>query len=285
MSNYKVYIIIVTFNDLKHALECLESLEKLKKERLQIKILVVDNASFKFNPQILKKKFPKIILIENDKNLGFGRANNIGIRIALAKRADFVLILNPDTKVTQDKNFIKKLIKTADSDKNIGILGPCIQHRTGQFTLYDYGGILNINLARAWHINKKKYLSGDPIERDFVTGACMLVKREVFEKAGFFDPGYFLYLEDVDFCLKVRKAGFKIVNVPSSKIFHFKGTSISDTKKIYYSFLSSLRFTVKWTPLIFKPVSVIYNVFFYTYLLISWFLKRLIKGVFKKKLC
>lgn len=283
MKNYKVYIIIVTFNDLKHSLKCLKSLTKIRKGRLEIKTLVIDNASYKFNPKVFKKKFPKIILIQNEKNLGFGRANNMGIRKALAKKADFVLLLNPDTKVSQDKNFLKKLIKIAVSDKKIGILGPCIQHKTGKKTLYDYGGVLNVNLARARHVNKEKYIKDKISERDFVSGACMLVKQEVFEKAGLFDSGYFLYLEDVDFCLQAKKAGFKTINASTSKIFHYTGTSINDNKKIFYSFLSSLRFTFKWTPLLYKPVSIIYNSLFYPYLWINWSLKRVIKSFLKSR--
>lgn len=275
----KVYIIIITFNDLKHGLECLESLTKIEKDRLQIKTLVIDNASSKFNPQILKKKFPQIILIENEKNLGFSQANNIGIRKALVKKADFVLLLNPDTKVSPDRNFLKKLIAVAVANKRIGVLGPCIQHRVWQKTLYDYGGRVNLRLARAWHINKEKYLKDKVYERDFVSGACMLVKREVFEKVGLFDPSYFLYLEDVDFCLRAKRAGFKTINVSSSKIFHYGGTSVSESRKILYSFLSSLRFTLKWTPLVYKPISLIYNLLFYSYLLVSSSLKWVLENL------
>lgn len=277
MRNYKVYIIIVTFNDLKYPLKCLASLEKIKKARLTIKTLVIDNASSKFNLQILKKKFPKIILIENEENLGFARANNLGIRKALAKRADFVLLLNPDTKVSSDKKFLNKLITVVLADKKAGVLGPCIQHRVRKKTFYDYGGRVNLKLARAWHINKTKYLKNKVYERDFVSGACLLVKREVFEKAGLFDPDYFLYLEDVDFCLRAKRVGCKILNVSSSKIYHYGGTSLSESKKILYSFLSTIHFTLKWTPLIYKPISIIYNFLFYSYLLASFFIKWLLK--------
>ena len=288
MQDLKVFIIIVTYNDLKHTCECLESLEKLETKNLKLKIIVIDNASFKFKPNILKQKFPYILLIKNKKNLGFGRANNIGIKLALKNKADFVLLLNPDTKADIDKNFLNKLIRVGMENKNIGILGPCIKHQVNKKTLYDYGGVLNVNLVRARHINKvqsslqkggqAKFKVQSSIERDFVTGACMLIKKEVFEKNVFFDPAYFLYLEDVDFCLQAKKAGFKIVNVSSAQIFHYGGTSITDNKKILQSFKSSVRFTIKWTPLIYRPISFLYNSLFYPYLLISWSLKRMKRG-------
>lgn len=274
----KVSIIIVTFNDLKSVLRSLKSINKINKNNIDLKTIVVDNASSKFNPNIIKKEFPFINLIKNKKNLGFGRANNIGIRVAFKNRSDYVLLLNPDTKVDIDKDFLKKLVKVGKQDKKIGIVGPCIKHKIGKMTFFDYGGKLNLITARAWHINREKYFKQKVISRDFVTAACMLVKKDVFKKGVFFDPVYFLYLEDVDYCLQARKAGFKIINASSSKIFHYGGTSINDTKKVFYSFLSSIYFTFKWTPFIFKPVSYFFNTFFYGYLLLSWSLKRWLKS-------
>ena len=282
----KVFIIIVNYNCKQYIIDCLNSIELLSTKYCLLNTIVVDNASFGNSIQLIKQKFPKVKIIQNNRNLGFGKANNIGIKYALRHKADFILLLNPDTKVNLDKNFLSKLIKIAKQDKKIGILGPCLKHKTNGKIFYDYGGILNLKLARAWHINKNKRLkikNKKLINRDFISGACMLIKKQVFSKNVFFDSHYFLYLEDVDFCLQTRKAGFSIGLAPSAEIYHYGGASSSDYKKIFYSLISSWILTFKWTPFIYKPISLIYNSLFYPYLLINWSLKR-VKRIFFKSL-
>lgn len=282
----KVFLIIVNYNCKNYIIDCLNSINSLNIKDYILKTIVVDNASTDNSVQLIKQGFPQIKIIQNQKNLGFGQANNLAIKYGLKHKADFILLLNPDTKIDLDRKFLFKLIKIANQNKDIGILGPCLKYKTNKKTLYDYGGKLNIKLARAWHINKNRKLKNKTekyLNRDFVSGACMLIKRKVFEKNIFFDSHYFLYLEDVDFCLQAKRVGFKIVNVASAEIFHYGGKSSNDYKKIFYSWLSSLIFTFKWTPFLWKPISLIYNSLFYPYLLISWSLKR-VKRIFLRSL-
>lgn len=276
----KTYIIIVTYNDLDHIVECLNSLSKIDNSNLDIKTVVIDNASSKFNPDKLKEQFPSINLIKNKKNIGFGAANNIGLKKALKNKADYALLLNPDTNLNIDKGFLKKMIVFGSKNKRLGIIGSCIKHKTDRQTFYDYGGKLNLSLAQAKHINKINYLPGKINNRDFISAACMLIKKDVLEKGILFDEKYFLYLEDVDFCLQVKKIGYKIANLSSSLIFHYGGTSGTDLKKVYYSYLSSIRLTKKWTMGRYKIASFAYNSLFYSYLLISWSLKRFKRSFF-----
>lgn len=286
----KVFILILNYKRPKETIDCLNSLKSLNTKYCIPHTIVVDNGSKDDSIEQIKNgklkmenanpKF-KITLIQNKKNLGFAGGNNVGIKYALQKGADFILLLNNDTKVYPD--FLIQLIKVIKKDKNTGIVGPVIEHKVKNKIFYDYGGRINFKLAKAYHINKKVYKKTKSIERDFVSGCCMLVKREVFEKIGFFDEKYFLYLEDVDFCVRVKKAGYKIYLTPTAKIFHYGGASGNDWIKIVYSLKNSILFTIKWTPFLHKPAALIYNLIFYPYLAISWNLKKLKKFVLKLK--
>ena len=175
------------------------------------------------------------------------------------------------------------MIKLMDKDKKIAIVGPCIKHKKKDKTFFDYGGQVNLKLARATHINNTKHIKNKVYYRDLVSAACMLVRAKTLGRDGPFDEKYFMYLEDVDLCLEVRRNGYKIANLSSSLIFHYGGTSITDMKKIYYSWLSSIRLTKKWTPRTYKPVSILYNSLFYPYLLITWSLKRVKRSLSKSQ--
>jgi hypothetical protein len=272
-----IFIIIVTFNNQTNVKQCLESLQKVNRSGMNLKILVIDNASKEFNPDQLAKQFPEICLIKNAVNLGFGKANNIGLRLAYTNHSDYALLLNPDTKVNIDPNFLTKLTQTLDQDKSIAIVGPCLKHQVNGITFYDYGGQLELDLVKARHINRETYINDSTNVRDFVSGACMLLRVKVLPELGMFDEKYFLYLEDVDLAVKHRYFGYKIVNNCSSLVEHDGGRSSTDVTKIYYSWQSAMRMTDKWLNAKQKPISYVYNSLFYPYLLSTWLLKRLKK--------
>lgn len=276
----KIFILILNYQRPKETIECLHSIVKFSNCQIfKLSIILIDNGSQDESVELIRKKFPHLKIIENKKNLGFAGGNNVGIKYALRKSADFILLLNNDTEVYSD--FLIQLIKVMRKDKNVGIAGPVIEHKVKNKTFYDYGGKINFKLARAYHINKRTYQKTKPIERDFVSGCCMLIKKEVFEKVGFLDERYFLYLEDVDFCVRVKKVGYKIWMVPAVKIFHYGGVSGDDWIKILYSFRNSILFTMKWVPFLYKPIALIYNLIFYPYLAVDWNLKRLKQLVLK----
>jgi len=204
----KLFIIIVSFNGGEILVNLISDLIKEK----GVKIVVVDNGSReKF--QIPNSKF-QIDLIKNKKNVGFAKAANIGIRYALQNDADRILLLNQDVII--QKAFIQTLINNPAD-----IVSPVIKFKQDNKWIYDHGGKVNCWIGRTYHIE-----SSDPStavgmrDVDYVSGCAMLVKKEVFEKVGFFDERFFLYFEDVDFCLRSKRVGFKIVVEPKSIITH-----------------------------------------------------------------
>lgn len=246
---------------------------------LNVKTIVIANTQI-FQSE--KKEIKKLsdIFIQNKKNLGFAAGNNIGIKYALKNGADYVLLLNNDTIVY--KNFLLYLIKVAEEYLDVGIVGPTLKHKIKNITLYDYGGVINWKLGKTYHINKTKDRDRELRERDFVSGCCTLVKKQVFEKIGLLNESYFLYLEDVEFCVRAKKAGFTILLNPNSCIFHFGSQSTTEFKKIIYSLRNSLKFTWRFAPLKYKPIAIIYNILFYPAIFLKWRLKAIKQSVLEQ---
>ncbi len=232
MSPPKVSIIILNWNGQKDTIDCLKSLEYLNYPDFEI--ILVDNGSTDESVSNFKSQIPnfknKISLIENKENLGFSAGNNAGIKYALGKKTDYVLLLNNDTIV--ESEFLKELVgvgeqnsqPTADQPKaeKIGILGPKIYFFDDPQRIWFAGGKFNW-ISGSSHIGFGEIDDGQyEISKkvSFITGCAMLIKKEVFEKIGFLDERFFLYYEDTDFCLRAKKRGFKCVFVPRAKIFH-----------------------------------------------------------------
>ena len=216
-----------------------------------IKIIAV---VIKYNCEIKEIPGLEMVIIDNSPpniNLGFGAAANIGIKKALEKGADKILLLNPDVKITTDE--IKK-IKDGD------IVSPVLKFKRDGKWVYDYGGKVNWFIGRTTHDEKiAASLSAPRNDISYVSGACMLVKREVFEKIGFFDEKFFLYFEDVDFCLRAKQAGFT-VGVDNLVIEHKieEQRETHDVFKMKQNLKSNWAFIIKWIPWYFKPLAISY---------------------------
>lgn len=269
----KVAIVILNFNGEKDTIQCLESIERLQVTRLdsakrvgyRLQVIVVDNGSVDGSVNELKNfTLPalRFTLIENKENLGFAEGNNVGIRVALKDGADYVLILNNDTLV--DKNLILQLIKTFSDYHDAGIISPKIYfapgfefHKTrykknerGKVIWYA-GGKLDWDNILSSHRGVDEVDSGQydrVVETDFATGACMMIKLEVFKKIGLLDKDYFLYWEDVDFCQRAKKAGFKVLYTPTTHIWHkvARGSGIGSNLNDYYITRNRLLFASKY---------------------------------------
>lgn len=195
----------------------------------------------KFN-RPLYEKFDvdrRMILIKNKKNYGFTGGNNIGMKFALSVlNPDYVLLLNNDTVV--EKDFLKELVKVAESDEKIGIVGPKIYY-------YDYNGKSNvIDFAGAylilWRCGEKRHCfrkvdkgqCDKILEVDKVEGSCMLIKSEITTNVGLFDEKFFAYWEEVDLCVRAKKEGYKLVYVPKAKIWHKIASSSGGVLSVFY---------------------------------------------------
>jgi GT2 family glycosyltransferase len=218
-------VIIVNYNSERFIQGCLESLHNDATPEKEI--IIVDNNSTDSSTGIIERHFPSVKLIRLNKNLGFARANNVGI---LQSKGRHIILLNPDTKVTPD--WLINLIELAESDAKIGILGPKTLRFNGKI-IDTAGHMFHHKLGEAWNrgageIDQQQY--DQETELFGVQFSCALIKREVVEKVGLLDEKMFLYLEDVDYCIRARLCGFKIVYCPKSVIYHYGGGTTPTSK-------------------------------------------------------
>jgi hypothetical protein len=216
-----VAIILVNWNGFAYTKACLESLEKVKEPAFQV--VLVDNASQEPEGEQLKALFPQLHVIANSENLGFTGGNNVGIRYALAQGFDQVLLLNNDTLV--DPPFLKAL-QACLQKSGYGVAQPLICFAQDPETLWSAGGKWNSLLGRAITLGDRVPVSTyqpKSTELDWATGCCMLVSKAVLLQAGLLPEPYFAYFEDVEWSLRIRKAGFKIGLAENSKIYHEAG--------------------------------------------------------------
>jgi GT2 family glycosyltransferase len=205
-----VYILILNWNGWEDTLECLTSLKKLDYKSAQI--VVMDNASTNDSVMRIREAFPNITLIETGGNLGFSKGNNVGMRYALSHNADYVWLLNNDTTVEQ--NTLSALVKVAEKNSEIGAVGSLLYYMHNPSILQTWGGG-KVNL---WTGRPKQVKQ--PAQLDYLSGASLLIKREVLEKVGLFPDDYFMYWEDVDFGFSLRKAGWHLGVAEDSRVFH-----------------------------------------------------------------
>ena len=217
--NPLVYIIVLTWNGKKDTIECLNSLRRVKYPNF--KVLVVDNASSDGTEETIKLEFDTIEYIKNKENLRFAGGNNVGIEYSLCRNADYILLLNNDTIV--DEYFLNELIITAESDPQIGMVGPKIYYYSERNRIWYAGG--RIDWGKGWIShngireldNKKFYKQQDT---DYISGCCILVKTEVIRKVGMLDTSFYIYGEDVDWCIRAVRAGYRLIFEPKAKIWH-----------------------------------------------------------------
>jgi len=214
-----VYIILVNWNGMRDTLECLQSLEQVSYSKF--KILVVDNASSDGSVEEISKQYPKVEFICNKENLRFAGGNNVGIEYALKQKAEYVLLLNNDTTV--EKNFLSELVNAFENNANVGIAGAKIFYFSDKKRIWYAGGRVNLKTGITSHrgirhIDNEQFNKTE--ETDYITGCCMLLKREVIDEVGMLDESYFIYGEDADWCLRAKKVGYKLLYVPSAIVYH-----------------------------------------------------------------
>ncbi len=227
-------IIIVNRNTKEYLLPCLRSVLENEKGT-GWKIIVVDNGSRDGSPAEAKRKFPSIDLIENEGNLGFAKAVNQGLQKAPGR---YVLLLNPDTQVK--KGAIEELISFMDAHPDAGIAGAKLLDSDGskQNSIANFPSLAtelsNKSLLR-WLFPErfpgKERDYSEPVAVDSVIGACIMVRRDAIEQVGLLDEDYFLFLEETDWCYRMKRAGWRIYHIPQAEALHFQGKSAEKDKK------------------------------------------------------
>lgn len=220
----KVCTIIVSYNFEKWIDNCISSLDK---SSVESEVLVIDNASSDNTCEIISERYPKVTLIENSKNLGFGKANNIGFQYAIENNFDYVLLLNQDAWIEQDT--IEKLIDTSVNNPNIGILSPV--HLNGTGKNLDFGFSTYTGFKTKQDVLK---LPESSVTCNFINAAIWLIPISVIKEVGGFAPVFPHYGEDVNYCQRIKKKGFEIGFVPHAFAYHDREKRETDTVKFFY---------------------------------------------------
>jgi len=251
--NYpKVFVIILNYNGKDILLNCLNSVYQLDYSNFEV--VVVDNNSTDSSFEEARKKFSKAHFIKNNKNLGFSAGNNIAIRWALEKMADYVFLLNNDALI--EKSSLKKMINIAERDSKARIFSPIIYNGKSKDVWFDGGNIDWLKMRTTHNTCNAKCITSRATS--YVTGCAMLIKKEVFKKIGLFDEDYFLYYEDADFSWRARKAGLSLKIIPEAKVYHFEKSS-ENPNKMYWLVYSGLLFFKKNAPIYWRPWIFIYT--------------------------
>jgi len=277
MKNWpKVSIIILNWNNYKISKACVNSLEKITYPNYDI--VIVDNGSSDNSGKKLQKELPHCKVILNDKNLGFARGCNVGIRYAMEKGADYVLLLNNDS-IIEEKSFLEPAIKAAEGDNRIGLISGKIYYQRNPKKIWYAGGYISLLRGQAIVPGLCKLDKGQfdkDIEVGFTTCALLLIKRKVLEKVGLLPEEYFFGQEEWDYSLTVRRAGYKLYYVHNFSCYHKAdgSHSNSDPKYIYNSYRNKLIFQQKFLPSIVWPFWKLFFIFYFKYIA-RWRLKKI----------
>lgn len=263
----KILVIIITFNSEKWIEKNISSMFQGSKN---LDILVIDNGSHDRTVSIVKKKFPAVQLIESSENLGFGKANNIGFKIAREGNYDFVFLVNHDGWLFQDFWEQTLPILSSVESQEYGLLSPV--HFDSSEVEYDYGF--------------KKYIDGKNLQNasdkivdvEYLNGAFLLISKKCLDTIKGFDPIFYFYGEDIDMCQRVKKHGFKIGIIKDAKVVHDRKERKMTTKRLEMHLYANSLLQLKNTG------SVFFLSFFKTIIsnLILAFNKNLIFGYIPK---
>jgi len=242
-----VAIIVLNWNNAPDTIECLRSLAQL--DYPTYRVVVVDNGSTDDSVRAIHQQYPGVMILETQQNLGYAGGNNAGIRYALAQGAKYICILNNDVKVAPD--FLTPLLAAFDEDAEVGVVTPLVAEMDepekvwalGQEIDWKTGMVTRIHSGEAMPSPQARVL----IEVDIASGTVMLVKREVLERVGLLDETFYLYYEEVDWCLRVRRTGYRILAVPSSVVWHKVSATLGPTSPVidYYMLRNHLHFIAR----------------------------------------
>ena len=259
-----VWAIIVNWNGKKDTDACLRSLTNVRSNDIDLHVVLVDNGSTDGSEDFIKHTHPNVTLLQAGKNLGFTGGNNLGIRHALERNADYVWLLNNDTIV--DPNVLSFV--DVFEDQTVGAAGSKIYFAKGRefhhdrylpkergHVLWYAGGLVDWNNMFASHrgvdeVDRGQY---DKVEETpFITGCSFVVRSNVIRKIGVLDDSYYLYLEDLDWSIRIQRAGYKTMYAPSSKLWHVNAGSSGrpgNPTHEYYMTRNRLVFGLRWAPI------------------------------------
>ena len=245
-----VSIIIVNYNTEILLKQCVNSIYQHAKD-ISYEIIVIDNASTDGSCEMLKDIFPNVVLIESKENLGFGKANNVGVKKALG---NFLFLLNSDTVLIENSIKILKEFLENTAIVNVAVVG-CKLLDVNKNTHISYGNfpslyqeLFEFGFSKIFRNYFSKKLSPSVIDNgselkevDFIMGADMFLRKSIFEEIGGFDEDFFLYYEETEFCFRLKRLGYKILWNPNTSIIHYIGASGMEISGINYWILEQLQ--------------------------------------------
>ena len=229
-------IIIISFNTRDTTLRCLRAVFA-HLDGVAAEVIVVDNASADGSADAIVNEFPQVVLIRNAENAGFGAANNVAMKQA---KGDNFLLLNSDAFLTSGA--LPEMLKALHDKPDIGLVGPRLLNADGslQRSCYRFPSPLVAWLEALWISavapatsflgDLRRWPHDTPYHPEWVIGACMMVRRSVYETVGGFDSGFFMYAEETDWQRRIRAGGWKIAFTPAARVTHLGGASGADDR-------------------------------------------------------
>ena len=218
MSSPLVISVVLSSNHREDTLECLTTLQH--NTYPNHRIILLDNASTDGTVEAVRSQLPAVQIIELPYNLGYAGNNNVGIEAAVRQGADWIFVLNEDTVLASD--CIHRLVAAGECDPTIGIVGPMVYHHDEPAVIQTAGGRLD-KYYREWHLGQNEPDRGQfqqPQPVEWISGCGIMVRRAVIEQVGAIDVRFFYYVEELEWCVRASKAGWRILQVPQAKLWH-----------------------------------------------------------------
>jgi GT2 family glycosyltransferase len=225
-------IIIVSWNVRSLLQTCLKSVEA-EQGALRLEIIVVDSGSDDGSPEMVREQFPQVHLIVREDNVGFPLGNNIGLAEANGR---YLLLLNPDTEVVGDA--LSRMVGYLDGNPDVGVVGGQLLNpdNTVQSSRRRFPTVATAFFESTWFqpfapkgILRRYYAEdiddGETADVDWVKGACLMTRKTILDEVGPLDADYFMYSEELDWCKRIKMAGWRVVYFPEAKIIHYEGKS------------------------------------------------------------
>ncbi len=214
-----IAVIILNWNRRDDTLRCIHSL--VASNDIPLDVIVVDNASTDDSVQAIESAFPHVLIIRNERNLGFAEGNNVALRDVTAKNYEYVLLLNNDAVVAPDT--ITRMIAVIRNRPDVAIVGPSICYLKTPDIVWSAGGQIDWQTGDVTSTHYGRPIStlrADPFEVDHLSGCCMLIRVAAIRVAGLLDPRFFMYYEESEWCARFSRYGYSLMICPSARAWH-----------------------------------------------------------------
>ena len=241
-----VAIVILNWKQCRLTLDCLNSISTMDYPIERLQTIVVDNNSMDDSVQTVRDMYPGVTIIENTENLGYAGGNNVGIRYALERGADYICILNNDVLVSS--NLLQALITPFEQASDVAVATPLITDMTFTDRVWALGARVDCTngLVERLHVNMlvNAMQPLPPFSVDVAPGSAMLIKAECFTRVGLLDADFFLYYEEGDWCLTLKEMGYRIIAVPQALVQHKVSATVGTSSPLtdYYMIRNRIRF-------------------------------------------